>query len=233
MASASPVPVEFEVPSFKVRYGETVFLVGADAALGAWDAAAGLALTWNEGDTWRGSAHVVGGSTLEFKVVVSTGGRAHWEGGANREAAVPEGAAAATVVCAGNGGVQVAVKMAAKPAVEAPPAPAAAAAAEREAPAPPPPEVAPPVPAAAVEEQAPPAPDTAKAHEPASEASVEAAPAPAAVEPAEEDAPAGAASFLPPHLAAAISSFSFAEDGTLTVVFKDGAENAAALAARL
>lgn len=42
---------EFEVP-YEARWGEHLFLVGSDAALGEWEAARGVPMQWKEDNLW-------------------------------------------------------------------------------------------------------------------------------------------------------------------------------------
>ena len=76
----------------KVKYGQSLCIVGSSASLGNWDAAKSSgAMQWNEGDIWKCEIALeqlvngAGGDTLEFKCVVvgSTGEIVQWEEGEN------------------------------------------------------------------------------------------------------------------------------------------------------
>lgn len=83
--------------------GESVAIVGSTAALGAWDAAAAVPLTWGEGHVWSGELPLLlgGGAedeqaqaqAIEFKAVLRRQQEQEvvWENGGNRSlAATPE-----------------------------------------------------------------------------------------------------------------------------------------------
>lgn len=76
----------------KVKYGQSLCIVGNSASLGNWDAAKSLGvMQWNEGDIWKCEIELdqlvkgADGDRLEFKCVVmgSTGDISEWEGGEN------------------------------------------------------------------------------------------------------------------------------------------------------
>ena len=66
----SPVAFQFVCPTFSTHPGQQLVVVGSCAALGAWEAAKGLPLTWHEGHRWAGSleADEAEVADAEFKV---------------------------------------------------------------------------------------------------------------------------------------------------------------------
>ncbi|KAL8654467.1 MAG: hypothetical protein Q9226_003426 [Calogaya cf. arnoldii] len=97
--NVSNVAVTFDVRKATI-YGETVFVVGSDAALGNWDTSKGLELQANRytgsNPLWSGTARsVVAGSSLEYKYYKTgtDGVTVVYEGGGNRAFTVPEGCA--------------------------------------------------------------------------------------------------------------------------------------------
>ncbi|GAA4965748.1 carbohydrate-binding module family 20 domain-containing protein [Kineococcus glutinatus] len=71
--------------------GQTVRIVGDDAALGGWAPASGVALTAGAGSTWSGRVSgLAAGTTFRYKYVkVDGAGTVVWESGADRTATVP------------------------------------------------------------------------------------------------------------------------------------------------
>ena len=54
-SNSAPVTTRFSVTR-SLPFGQSVKVVGSSAKLGAWDAAAGLELSWRDGDVWEGAA---------------------------------------------------------------------------------------------------------------------------------------------------------------------------------
>ncbi len=50
-----------EVPHYECALGDHLALVGSIRSLGTWSPERGVALTWQEGHSWVGSAQVAGG----------------------------------------------------------------------------------------------------------------------------------------------------------------------------
>jgi alpha-amylase len=92
-ASASTVSFIVDAGTY---FGENIYVVGSDPALGAWKADAGVAL--NSGTTypvWTGSALLTQGASVQFKLVgIDGSGTITWETSGNRSIAVPSAATA-------------------------------------------------------------------------------------------------------------------------------------------
>lgn len=65
------------------RLGEEVRAVGNEAALGKWNIAMGLPLTWSDGHVWTGRFKCPPG-LVEYKYVVVSGQGCSWENRGNR-----------------------------------------------------------------------------------------------------------------------------------------------------
>ncbi|WP_345800190.1 carbohydrate binding domain-containing protein [Microbacterium sp. AZCO] len=71
-----------------VSAGQSVYVVGDIAALGAWAPGNAVALTAN-GSTWTGTVGLPAGTTFQYKYIKrTTAGAVTWESGANRTATV-------------------------------------------------------------------------------------------------------------------------------------------------
>ncbi|MFC5288170.1 carbohydrate-binding module family 20 domain-containing protein [Actinokineospora guangxiensis] len=71
-------------------WGQNVFVVGNQAALGNWSAAAAVPLSSSTYPVWRGGITLPAGTTFQYKYIrKDSGGAVTWESGANRTATVP------------------------------------------------------------------------------------------------------------------------------------------------
>lgn len=58
-------------PPLQVNFGQEVLLVGSVKALGDWDLATAVPLTWEEGHRWTASVEMPAGEEVQFKFVVA------------------------------------------------------------------------------------------------------------------------------------------------------------------
>lgn len=65
LAPCCSLPYPQELP-----FGQSLKLVGSHPALGAWDEARGLGMTWDDGHRWSGEVPMPVGTAVEFKVRV-------------------------------------------------------------------------------------------------------------------------------------------------------------------
>jgi hypothetical protein len=54
----------------QVHFGQQILLVGSSEALGGWELAGALPLTWGEGHVWRATVALPADATFEYKFVV-------------------------------------------------------------------------------------------------------------------------------------------------------------------
>ncbi|KAL8969690.1 MAG: hypothetical protein Q9183_001879 [Haloplaca sp. 2 TL-2023] len=102
-SNASAFPVTFDVRKV-TSYGETVYVSGSDAGLGAWNEAEALQLQasrYTDSDPlWTGTSQpLAAGEDIEYKYFKTgiNGIDIQWEGGSNRIHTVPEGCAKGVV----------------------------------------------------------------------------------------------------------------------------------------
>ena len=71
-------------------WGQSIKVVGSNAALGSWNAAAGVALSSATYPVWRSTVALPAGTRVEYKYVrVGSDGSVTWESGANRVVTIP------------------------------------------------------------------------------------------------------------------------------------------------
>lgn len=78
-------------------YGNDVFVVGSEPALGSWYPVNGVKLHWTEGNNWTGSIALPAGRSIQYKYVIKTNAGAvfcdetnnRWETNANRFVQTP------------------------------------------------------------------------------------------------------------------------------------------------
>ena len=83
--------MEFLVPETSLDFGQTLKVVGSDAALGAWEEPNSTAtLEWQEGNNWKGVFELQGQQQVEFKLLRIAGEEVvAWEEGENRKVDLP------------------------------------------------------------------------------------------------------------------------------------------------
>ncbi|MDI6102100.1 carbohydrate-binding module family 20 domain-containing protein [Actinoplanes sp. NEAU-A12] len=97
-ASASPTPTSTAAAGagFNVTAttspGQNIFVVGNQAALGAWAPAGAVPLSATGYPVWKGAIALPAGTAFEYKYIrKNSDGSVTWESGANRTATVPAG----------------------------------------------------------------------------------------------------------------------------------------------
>ncbi|XP_051127508.1 uncharacterized protein LOC127248952 [Andrographis paniculata] len=65
-------------------FGQQFLVVGEDEALGAWDASAGLPLTWHMGHLWTAEVDLPASKLIKFKFVLKGPGVTSWQPGPDR-----------------------------------------------------------------------------------------------------------------------------------------------------
>ena len=88
---SSTVSIRFRV-SAHVEFGQQVFVVGSEEALGGWKADKAVCLKWSEGDHWMGSVDVPRVGMIEYKYIVRSldGSYLRWEECANHRLVLPK-----------------------------------------------------------------------------------------------------------------------------------------------
>ncbi|KAL4853918.1 hypothetical protein ACK3TF_005156 [Chlorella vulgaris] len=115
-SEAAIVAAAFRVTECHLQPGEHLRVVGSCTELGAWDAAAAPALTWQPGNSWAADLVLPLGSHSFKLVVVRQDCSFWWEEGANRELPAPCLAAGTPVAITCQWGNPAAITVAADPA---------------------------------------------------------------------------------------------------------------------
>jgi glycogen operon protein len=95
-AVPAATPVAFHCDGCTTTWGQSVYVVGDAAALGAWSPAAALPLAPTAYPTWTGTALLPPGQTIAYKFIKVQGSAVVWEGGGNRSYVVPASGTGAT-----------------------------------------------------------------------------------------------------------------------------------------
>ena len=95
----------------EVGYGNSLAVVGAADAFGAWNPEKAMPLAWTEGNVWVGEVGLPPGAAVEFKLIIVTGdgGDFEWEPGENRVVQLDAAAAAGGLIVSGKFGGDVQV----------------------------------------------------------------------------------------------------------------------------
>lgn len=86
---ANTKKVKFSVKQ-RIDFGKQIAVVGSKPALGSWDPAAGVHLSWNEDDVWAADVQVPVAEPLELKFVIIDDKKVHWPPGDNLVLSVPD-----------------------------------------------------------------------------------------------------------------------------------------------
>ena len=71
-------------------FGQNIFVVGDNAALGNWNAAKAVPLSSASYPVWRGDVNIDAGTVVQYKYLrKNSSGAVTWETGANRTLTVP------------------------------------------------------------------------------------------------------------------------------------------------
>ncbi|GIM94781.1 carbohydrate-binding module family 20 domain-containing protein [Paractinoplanes toevensis] len=81
--ACTTVAVSFGVNATTV-WGENVYVLGNQAALGNWNTSGGVALSSASYPVWTGTVNLPPNTTIEYKYVKKNGSAVTWESGANR-----------------------------------------------------------------------------------------------------------------------------------------------------
>jgi hypothetical protein len=86
LSDPQPSLLEFEIPSYVTRPGQSLKVVGSAPELGSWDPSKALPLQWKPGHAWSASLPLMlNGGAVEAKVIFQENGDYTWEPGSNRK----------------------------------------------------------------------------------------------------------------------------------------------------
>lgn len=86
LVGAPPIKVEVGVQK-ETKPGQWVVLVGGHPALGSWDVANALPMSWSDGHVWKGSVELPADTLdLQYKAVLCSNDKQVWEKGSNHNA---------------------------------------------------------------------------------------------------------------------------------------------------
>ena len=90
VGSKTAVKVQFKV-HYETKLGEELYVIGSHQALGGWNQADAVKMTWTEGGHWVAEVDLPAGGVMFYKYVVQTLDQGfRWQDGANNLLALPE-----------------------------------------------------------------------------------------------------------------------------------------------
>jgi alpha-amylase len=93
---SSNISVTFSCHNGSTDWGQDVYAVGSDAAVGNWNTDSAIKLTPSNYPTWTSTISLPKSSTVEWKCIKKQGSSVQWQSGGNNSVTTPSSGTAST-----------------------------------------------------------------------------------------------------------------------------------------